>query len=124
MISRATLVLVDFIFIRFYNSASCALGTRGFASSLQEWYQSIVPKPYEPYPKVFFGALSFDNNNTGYVSAAGFRDAVWTARKPNFTCWWNENKFGGIVLWDGPRGLANTIEPGLNFVTYAKNILH
>lgn len=121
-ISRDTLALVDFIFIRFYNSAACALGTPGFSPSLKKWYQDIVPAPYSPFPKVFLGGLSFDNGNTGYVSAEDFRNALQVARQPNMSCWWNEKKFGGAALWDGPRGLANQVD-GVDFLTSVKDAL-
>ncbi|KAF1975597.1 glycoside hydrolase, partial [Bimuria novae-zelandiae CBS 107.79] len=48
---EAVIVLVDFIFIRFYNSAACALGTPSFPPSLEYWYQTVVPSPYAPFPK-------------------------------------------------------------------------
>jgi len=114
---------VDFIFIRFYNSAACAIGTPGFNLSLKEWYEEIVPSPFLPFPKVLLGGLSFDNGNTGYVSAESFRDAIRTARKPEVTCWWNENKFAGVMLWDGPRGLNNEVTNGVDYLTYVKDVL-
>ncbi|KAJ4357372.1 uncharacterized protein N0V89_001947 [Didymosphaeria variabile] len=122
-ISRATLALVDFIFIRFYNSAKCSLGTPGFPQSLKEWYQQTIPSPHLPFPKVLLGGLSFDNGNTGYVSAETFRDAIQAARRPKLDCWWNEHKFGGVMLWDGPRGLKNEVTDGVDYLTYVKDVL-
>ncbi|PVI00101.1 glycoside hydrolase family 18 protein [Periconia macrospinosa] len=123
-ISTDTLAFLDFIFIRFYNSAECSLGTPGFSPSLQRWYQELVPAGHLPFPKVLLGALSFDNGNTGYVPAEEFGNFIRTAKEPDFMCLWNAKKFGGVMLWDGPRGLANAVKPdGENYVTYVKNAL-
>ncbi|KAF2642797.1 glycoside hydrolase [Massarina eburnea CBS 473.64] len=123
-ISRASLAFVDFIFIRFYNSAACSLGRPGFLQSLKEWYQGIVPSPDSSFPKVLIGGLSFDNGNTGYVAPEIFRDAIRIAKRPDFMCWcWNEDKFGGAMLWDGPRGLTNEVANGTNYLSSVKNAL-
>ncbi|KAF2440227.1 glycoside hydrolase family 18 protein [Karstenula rhodostoma CBS 690.94] len=122
-LSKATLALVDFIFIRYYNSADCAIGMPGFPLSLKEWYEKMVPSPFLPFPKVLLGGLSFYNGNKGYVTAESFRDAVLAAKQPNFTCWWNAHKFGGVMLWDGVRGLENEVGPGVDFLTYVKDVL-
>ncbi|KAF1960995.1 glycoside hydrolase, partial [Byssothecium circinans] len=107
-ISGAVLALVDFIFIRFYNAAACSFGTPGFSDSLNEWYEYIVPSPNLSVPKVLLGGLSFDNGNAGYISAESFKSAIRAAKRPEFMCQcWNEDKFGGVMLWDGPRGLEN-----------------
>ncbi|CAI6330371.1 unnamed protein product [Periconia digitata] len=124
--TRATLALVDFVFIRFYNSASCAMGTPGFCSSLQQWYRDIIPSPHLAFPKVLLGGLSFDNGNSGYVPAERFRDAICVAKKPGFMCFWNADKFGGVMLWDGTRGVANMVNEaghGIDYLTYVKNVL-
>lgn len=60
------------MFIRFYNSGTCALGISGFSQSLKHWYEDIVPSAHLPFPRVFLGALSLNNNNTGYVSVEDF----------------------------------------------------
>jgi chitinase len=123
-IPRAVLALVDFVFIRFYNSAKCGLGTPGFDQSLQQWYESFVPDPHSVFPKAILGGLSFDNGNQGYVSHESFGDALRTARRPELICpCWPREKFGGAMLWDGPRGLANEVEPGLNYVDHVKNVM-
>lgn len=122
-ISRDTLALVDFIFIRFYNAAACSMGTPGFSDSVKQWYSDILPSPHLPFPKVLLGGLSFDNGKPGYVPAEKFREAVRTARHPKCPCPWNVDKFGGVMLWDGPRGLDNRVSGGSDYVTSAKNAL-
>ncbi|KAK7514053.1 glycoside hydrolase superfamily [Phyllosticta citriasiana] len=121
-ISGAALAVVDFIFIRFYNKASCSLGTPAFRSALRNWYEDLVPSPLSPRPKVMLGGLSFDNNNLGFVLPESFGDAIRLARRPDLLRW-NEAKFGGVMLWDGPRGLDVKAENGLDFLAYTKAVL-
>ncbi|KAK8151723.1 glycoside hydrolase superfamily [Phyllosticta citrichinensis] len=121
-ISGSALALVDFIFIRFYNKASCSLGTPAFRKSLRTWYEDLVPSPLSPSPKILLGGLSFDNDNLGFVSPESFGDAIRLARSPDLLRW-NEAKFGGVMLWDGPRGLAVKAENGLDFLAYTKAVL-
>ncbi|KAL1652062.1 hypothetical protein SLS58_000186 [Diplodia intermedia] len=120
-IGPKTLALVDFIFVRFYNSKDCSIGTKGFAASLNKWYTSM-PEPEAAFPKFCLSGLSFDNNNSGYVRPEDFADAIEKARKANLQRF-NPNKFGGVALWDGSRGLATTAENGLDFLAYTKNVL-
>ncbi|KAK8251166.1 glycoside hydrolase superfamily [Phyllosticta capitalensis] len=121
-ISGSALALVDLVIIRFYNKASCSLGTPGFRKSLRTWYEDLVPSPLSPWPRVVLGGLSFDNGNLGYVSPEDFGDAIRIARQPDLLRW-NEAKFGGVMLWDGPRGLAVKAQNGLDFLAYTKNVL-
>lgn len=120
-IGPKTLALVDFIFVRFYNSKACSIGTKGFAASLNKWYTSM-PEPEAAFPKFCLSGLSFDNNNSGFVRPEDFADAITLARKPNLQRF-NQNKFGGVALWDGSRGLATTAGNGLDFLAYTKNVL-
>ncbi|OJD40436.1 glycoside hydrolase [Diplodia corticola] len=120
-IGPKTLALVDFIFVRFYNSQGCSIGTKGFATSLDKWYTSM-PEPEAAFPKFCLSGLSFDNNNSGFARPEDFADAIEQARKANLQRF-NPDKFGGVALWDGSRGLATTAENGLNFLAYTKNVL-
>ncbi|KAF2090455.1 glycoside hydrolase family 18 protein, partial [Saccharata proteae CBS 121410] len=97
-ISMDTLALVDFIFVRFYNAQKCSLGTRGWTASLQQWYNAL-PNPASSFPKFYLTGLSFDNGNTGYVSAEDFASAVDFAMRPDLMKF-NAAKFGGVTLWD------------------------
>ncbi|KAK7702494.1 hypothetical protein SLS57_011364 [Botryosphaeria dothidea] len=120
-IDPKTLALVDFIFVRFYNAKGCSIGTKGFAASLAKWY-STMPQPVNAFPKFYLSGLSFDNNNSGFVPPENFADAIRLARKPDLQRF-NENKFGGVALWDGSRGLATTAGNGEDFFAYTKNVL-
>lgn len=120
-IGPKTLALVDFIFVRFYNAKGCSIGTKGFAASLAKWY-STMPEPDAAFPKFYLSGLSFENSNIGFVSPADFADAIRLARKPNLQHV-NEEKFGGVALWDGSRGLATMAENGHDFLAYTKNVL-
>ncbi|GME22526.1 glycosyltransferase family 2 protein [Neofusicoccum parvum] len=120
-IGPKTLALVDFIFVRFYNAKGCSIGTKGFAASLVKWYETM-PEPLAAFPKFYLSGLSFDNNNSGFVPPSEFADAVRLARTPDMQRF-NENKFGGVALWDGSRGLATMAGNGHDFLAYTKNVL-
>ncbi|KAI9728146.1 MAG: hypothetical protein M1828_004607 [Chrysothrix sp. TS-e1954] len=91
----------DFVWVRFYNAPSCNVGEFGFLPSLMRWYQVLKQynTPEIPWPKMYIGALSFSNNESGFVNPNDLAGEVALARAAT------SDIFGGIMLWDGTNGL-------------------
>ena len=112
----------DFVWARFYNSATCQLASNKFTGSLLNWYNYIgsLQSVLKPFPKLYIGALSFNSTvvsgtGTGYVDALTFANSLhWV---------WEQScakVIGGAMLWDGTFGLQATDYGGDSFNEVAK----
>lgn len=111
---------LDFVFPRFYNARKCNIESAGFTPSFLNWYAFLagMHTAASPWPKVFIGALSFNNGISGYSPASSFVMAVKWVR--GLGC---GSVIGGVMLWDGTYGLQRSDYQGLTFNEAAKDAM-
>ncbi|GAB7356071.1 hypothetical protein MBLNU459_g6687t1 [Dothideomycetes sp. NU459] len=111
----------NFVWPRFYNAGACGVHNyAGFSSSVNQWYtflNGVTSTIDSLYPRMYIGALAFNNNVSGYVAPYTFSRDLVSARQ-NTT-----SKFGGAMLWEGSDGLMTKSGNGKNYLEITKNAL-
>lgn len=69
------------------------------------------------YPRLYVGALSFNNGVSGYVAPDTFAQKVVAARSST------TSRFGGATLWEGTDALVTVDSAGKNFLNVTKSAL-
>lgn len=99
------------------------MGSTGFNDSVLQWHDylesvtsniSSSSSSSDSYPRLYIGALSFDNNVSGYVAPDEFAAEVLAIR-PNVS-----RIFGGVTLWEGSDALLTTDASGRDFLNVSK----
>lgn len=106
-----------FVWVRGYDANKCDVGTTGFIPTLMAWQNYFNNITSSIYPRLFVGALSFDNGVSGYVPPDTFPTYVQQAASAV------PDRFGGINLWDGTNGETNLDSSGRTFINVTKQAL-
>lgn len=69
------------------------------------------------YPRLYIGALAFNNGVSGFVAPDTFAQRVLSARKST------TSRFGGVTLWEGSDAMITTDSAGKNFLNVTKTAL-
>lgn len=114
-----------FVFPRFYNARVCNVGSKGFIPSLIAWRNYLaditsssnnITNISSLYPRLYIGALSFDNGNSGYVPPLDFQRYVQAGANAT------RDRFGGVMLWDGTNGEA-VVQDNRTYIGFTKEAL-
>lgn len=69
------------------------------------------------FPRLFIGALSFQNNGSGFVDPDTFATLVQANRGSA------GSRFGGVCMWEGTDALITKNSAGKNFIDVTKQAL-
>jgi chitinase len=108
----------DFVWVQFYNNPSCNINTPGFRQSFQAWSDLLASGTQVRGPRLYIGAAGFEGAGSGYVKGSGLGTRVRTARGLYI------ESFGGVMLWDGSEAALNVDQYGVDYLEYAKTVLH
>lgn len=107
------LQLMDFVFVQFYDSPSCNIGTSGFNSSIAAWSERLDG------PSLYLGGPSF----SAVATTGGYEDPDTFATTISAVKSMKLGNFGGVMLWDGAYGLATEDASGKDYVDVTKTAL-
>lgn len=107
------LQLVDFVFVQFYDSSSCNIGSTGFNSSITGWSERLSG------PSLYLGGPSF----SAVATSGGYQDPDTFAQTIAGVKAMKLSNFGGVMLWDGAYGLATTDSKGEDYIDVTKTAL-
>lgn len=108
----------DFVWVQFYNNPSCNIDAPGFQQSFKAWPDLLASGTLVRGPRLYIGAAGFEDAGSGYFKGSGLGTRVRTARGL-----YVEN-FGGVMLWDGSEAALNVDQYGVDYLGYAKSVLH
>lgn len=69
---------LDFVWVQFYNNSSCNIGGLGFLTFLQRWSSDLNSSNT---PRIYVGALSFDEAGSGYQDHEGFASTITQVKR-------------------------------------------
>jgi chitinase len=109
------LVLCDFVWVQFYNTPACDIGSSGFNQTFKTWsYQlgSGKTKLYLGAP-AWPGAVSQGDSYQAIGSGPGMKGLSQKLTAMNLC------NFGGLMFWDGAEGILNQDE-GRDIISWGK----
>ncbi|RDL39109.1 uncharacterized protein BP5553_03449 [Venustampulla echinocandica] len=116
------LLLLDWVWVQFYNNPPCEIGSSGFAASVKQWDAALQKSSLSVKPRLYIGAPAWGAAGPGAYNG-GIKSAKGIVAVLNHARRLGVKNFGGAMFWDGPQGEGN-VEGGKSILAWAKDGLN